>query len=160
MVSCIVNLYMCKFQFLLQCERIGIILIKFPFPLPVPFKLCLNRPLRPLRHPVKVNFFVMFVIFSLIFFACSLIFSLSPGLSLSVNGPLVIVKRNYVSNYLLTVSRIGKNQAISIQMSKLLTSVYCDRNCKRNSVPIMTDTWPFHETLLVPPSGSGVRSQM
>ena len=48
MVSCTVNLYVHKFQFLLQCERIGIILIKFPFlvPVPVPFKLCLNRPLR------------------------------------------------------------------------------------------------------------------
>ena len=35
-VSCTVNLYVHKFQFPLQCERSGIILIKFPFPFPVP----------------------------------------------------------------------------------------------------------------------------
>ena len=44
MVSCTVNLYVYKFQFPLQCERISIILIKFLLPVPVLFKLCLNRP--------------------------------------------------------------------------------------------------------------------
>ena len=42
MVSCTVNLYVHKFQFPLQCERIGIILIKFLF---WSCSSCLNRPL-------------------------------------------------------------------------------------------------------------------
>ena len=51
MVSCTVNLYVYKFQFPLQCERIGIILVKFP--VPVPFKLCLNRPSVPIWESVE-----------------------------------------------------------------------------------------------------------
>ena len=42
------NLYVCKFlvpvPFPLQCERVSIILVKFPVLVPVMFKLCLNRP--------------------------------------------------------------------------------------------------------------------